>query len=59
MSDISMCKNLNCPLRESCYRFLAEPSYYQTYAGFEYKDGDCDHYWPVTRPNENKEENLE
>lgn len=50
MPDISMCKNEECPLREKCYRFLAEPDpYWQTYADFKYeiKDGEvhCDYFW--------------
>jgi len=24
MADITMCKGLDCPLKASCYRFLAE-----------------------------------
>jgi hypothetical protein len=43
MPDISMCRNEECPLKDSCYRYVAEPSHYQAYGKFEYKDG-CDHY---------------
>ena len=48
MPDIAMCKNETCPLKKSCYRFLAipfEPA--QCYAEFEYKDGKCESYWRV------------
>lgn len=44
MPDISMCKNNKCPLKETCYRYRANPSSYQSYANFTYKDG-CDYYW--------------
>jgi hypothetical protein len=38
MPDISMCENISCPLKESCYRYTATPDEYrQTYGEFEYK----------------------
>lgn len=53
MPDISMCENKDCPLRNDCYRFIAEPNpYRQAYARFKFAvvDGKptCDNYWPVT-----------
>ena len=46
MPDISMCLNITCPLKETCYRFKATPNEYkQSYAGFKPKeDGTCDYY---------------
>lgn len=47
MSDITMCKNDTCPLKNTCYRFIATPSeYLQSYADFKYdeKTG-CDYYY--------------
>lgn len=36
MPDIAMCLNDECPLRVSCYRFLAVPNEYrQSYSKFE------------------------
>jgi hypothetical protein len=35
MPDITMCKNDNCPLTVSCYRYNAKPSQLQSYAMFE------------------------
>ena len=36
MPDITMCKNDNCPLGVSCYRYNATPSQHiQSYAKFE------------------------
>jgi hypothetical protein len=37
MPDITMCKNDNCPLTVSCYRYNAKPSQLQSYAKFEPK----------------------
>lgn len=41
MADITMCSNQDCPLKDSCYRAQAEPSYWQSYALFEH-DGECE-----------------
>lgn len=45
--DISMCEGIDCPLKETCYRYLATPSYWQSYSNFyEYiENGKCEHYW--------------
>lgn len=29
MSDITMCEGTGCPMRESCYRYNAEPNPYR------------------------------
>ena len=48
MPDISMCKNESCPLKKSCYRYLAIPfKPVQCYREFEYKDDKCENYWRV------------
>lgn len=50
MPDISMCNNKECSFRETCYRFKAKPSYYQSYSDFtEFEpEGDkCHYYWPL------------
>ena len=32
MPDITMCKGENCPMKENCYRYTAEPNeYHQSY----------------------------
>lgn len=46
MADITMCVNESCPQKKSCYRHLAIPSTYQSYAEFNYDNG-CDNYWLV------------
>lgn len=51
MPDISMCENITCPLKSTCYRFTAVPNDYQTYGSFEpIVDKEtskvyCDYYW--------------
>ena len=38
MPDISMCSNDECPLKNSCYRFMATPSeYMQSYTKFNFE----------------------
>lgn len=60
MADITKCIGTNCPLKSSCYRYLATDSVYQSYADFatefnkklyRNKDYICDNYWYL---NENK-----
>lgn len=56
MPDISMCCNIDCPMKSICYRFRAKPSQMQAYGAFQYKwtpmdqhdstlDYDCDDFW--------------
>jgi len=45
MADISMCRGGDCPLKKSCYRFLAKPSELQSYTTPPFKDGKCEIYW--------------
>lgn len=50
MADIAMCRNPGCSLCESCYRFKATPSEYQTMIAIDKAVAsayDCDHYWPI------------
>jgi hypothetical protein len=49
MPDIAMCSNHECPLRENCYRHMAEPNKYgQSYTRFKPNEkGECDYYWPL------------
>jgi hypothetical protein len=49
MPDISMCNNVDCPLKESCYRNEASgtvPDLYQSYSAF-YSKG-CQDFIPVS-----------
>ena len=44
--DICMCVGTNCPHKESCHRFTAKPSEYQSYfMEPPIKDGKCEMYW--------------
>lgn len=44
MPDISMCTDKDCPQREKCFRYRAEPNDYQSYSAFKY-DGGCDYFY--------------
>ena len=53
MTDICKCFNKECPSNNTCYRYLAETGYYQSYCDFKPDDsGKCGNYWKV----ESKEE---
>jgi hypothetical protein len=46
MSDITMCPGTDCPYKETCYRYTAKPSDWQSYFSVPpIKDGKCDMYW--------------
>ena len=50
MPDITMCSNNNCPLKHNCYRFMANPSQWQSYAEFKFcqihhNTYACDDFW--------------
>jgi len=45
-----MCSNMDCPLREKCYRYMAHPSSCQRFTKFELlikdneKTVECEHF---------------
>jgi len=44
--DITMCKGTDCPVKESCYRYIAKPNDYQSwFTEPPIKDNKCDMYW--------------
>jgi hypothetical protein len=46
MPDITMCLGTDCPYKETCYRYTAKPSDWQSYFSVPpIKDGKCDMYW--------------
>lgn len=52
MADITMCNGKGCDKKESCYRFTAKPSKYQSqFVEPPIQNGECEEYWP----NEKKE----
>lgn len=56
MVDICMCHNgMHCPKSNSCYRYMAKASEYQTVADFYSSDEECDHYWPFKSDEERKQ----
>lgn len=51
MPDITMCVGTGCPLRENCYRYMAEPNgWRQSFADFTglVKDGKCAEQIPLS-----------
>jgi hypothetical protein len=45
MPDIILCTNEDCPLKEKCYRWTAEPDEHQSFAEFiPDKDEDCEYF---------------
>lgn len=63
MPDISMCKGTDCPLKETCYRYTAEPSeFMQSYFTISpiKNDRTCDYYWKIesSKAKENGRNNL-
>jgi hypothetical protein len=48
MPDLDMCPGTDCPQKETCYRFTAKPSDWQSYFTVPpLKNGQCDMYWGV------------
>lgn len=58
MVDICMCQNEDCPLKDSCYRYRAKASEYQTFyiVGDKMKkdaqERKCTSYWEVKSDEE-------
>ena len=45
MAGITKCKGTDCPLKESCYIFLAMVGLRQSYfTNVPFKDGKCEYY---------------
>ena len=46
MADITMCNGEGCEAKQTCYRYTAKPSKYQSYFGVSpiVNDG-CEYYW--------------
>ena len=46
MTDITVCVNRTCPLKETCYRYnCPKNEYRQAYFEGKYKNGECEYYW--------------
>lgn len=60
MVDLAMCKNEDCPVKKSCYRYLAKPDSYQSYfTGIKATEEGCDVYWKVSSEEEVNKLNRE
>jgi len=48
MPDIAMCMNQECPSRNDCHRYTAQPNELrQSYADFKPdSSGKCESFWP-------------
>jgi hypothetical protein len=53
MADITKCADNLCPSKETCYRYTAPASMYQSYGVFnrEEDEDNCDMYWD-NKPND-------
>ena len=49
MADITKCSGIDCPIKETCYRFTAKASDFRQSWFFEtpIKDGVCDMYYEL------------
>lgn len=60
MADIAMCRNHQCLLKFLCYRYLAEPSEYQSMLMIDKPvatEEDCNHFWKCETDKELKQLN--
>ena len=59
MADITKCKGTDCPLKETCYRFLAMVGLIQSYfKDVPFKDGKCEYYWNIKQLSLTKQKNY-
>jgi len=48
MPDITMCRGEGCGMKERCFRYLADPSHYQSFFVTSPNQGkECEHFWEV------------
>lgn len=47
MPDIAMCRDMNCPSRNTCYRFTAKPNIFQPYQNWNRQEDQekCPAWW--------------
>lgn len=45
-----MCENKKCPIKDTCYRWTALPSQFQSYSKFKYsKENGCEYFLPLKK----------
>lgn len=51
MPDISMCGDDECPSRMQCWRFMATPSFRQSFTCYDRSPDDerCGSFWPMKK----------
>jgi len=52
MSDITMCKWDNCPVKEICYRYKAKADEYQSYfleTPKQEENKECEYFWEINK----------
>lgn len=55
MPDICMCPGGNCPKKESCFRYLADPGLMQSYfLDPPIEEGKCQYYWKTEKTDKVK-----
>jgi hypothetical protein len=61
MPDLTMCRGLDCPHKESCYRFTAKPDRYRQSYFFAppIKDGECEYYWGKKEIKNESDNNIQ
>jgi hypothetical protein len=57
MADITMCKPIQCPLKDMCYRYITEPhsmmQSYFIYEPYDKKTKTCEYYYETKSTTKN------
>lgn len=58
MPDISMCSGIDCPLKETCYRYTAQPNplwqSWVTDVHYDHEKQTCGWHYPLIEKKEKK-----
>lgn len=55
-----MCRGEGCGMKERCFRYLADPSHYQSFFMTSPNQGEeCTHFWEVIRKHREPEEPID
>jgi len=49
MPDITMCISKKCKFKKNCYRYMARPSFMQSFAALDDISEDCPYYLPIKK----------